>query len=71
VVGGDGVDSMLRFRLEREVDEMKHCRKMKQRQRAYFGSIRRKCDMVRWRGDVDWRRGDTGEGKGRRQRQLG
>jgi hypothetical protein len=32
VVGGGGADSMLRFRLERGGDGMKHCRKMKQRQ---------------------------------------
>jgi hypothetical protein len=31
VVGGGGVDLMLRFWLERKCDGTKHCRKMKQR----------------------------------------
>jgi hypothetical protein len=32
VAGGDGMDSILRFRLKRGGDGMKHCRKMKRRQ---------------------------------------
>jgi hypothetical protein len=44
---------------------MKHCRKMKQRQRDHLGTMGRKRDTARWRGDVSQRRHDTGEGKGR------
>jgi hypothetical protein len=32
VAGGGGVDSMVQFQLEREGDETKCCRKIKQRQ---------------------------------------
>jgi hypothetical protein len=71
VVDGGGVDSMLQYRLERGGDGMKRCRKMKRRQRARLGSMGRKRDMVQRRGDVGRRRGGTGEGKGRRRRQLG
>jgi hypothetical protein len=28
-----------------------------------LGSMGRKHDMTRWHHNVDWRRGDTGEGK--------
>jgi hypothetical protein len=49
---------------------MKRCRKMKLRQRARLDSLGRKRDMVRQRGDVGWRRGDTEERKGIRQHQL-
>jgi hypothetical protein len=41
-----GADSMLRFRLKREGDGMKHHWKMKRRQRARFSSIGRRCDNV-------------------------
>jgi hypothetical protein len=47
-----------------EGDGMKHCRKMKMRQQARLSSMGRKRDMVRWRGDVGWRRGSTDEEKG-------
>jgi hypothetical protein len=59
---------MLRFRLERGGDEMKRCQKMKRSQRARLGSMGRKCDTVRRRGDVGQRIGGTEEGKGRRRR---
>jgi hypothetical protein len=45
-------DSMVQFRLKRGGDEMKHCRKMKRRQRAHLGSMGRKRDTVRQCGDV-------------------
>jgi hypothetical protein len=67
VVGGNSADSMLRFRLERGGDRMKHCWKMKRRQRAHLGSMGRKCDTTRQNDDVGRRRVATGEGKGRRQ----
>jgi hypothetical protein len=65
VVGddGDGADSMLRFRLEWGGDGMKRCQNMKRRQRACLSSIGRKCDTMRWHGDVSQRRGGTGEGE--------
>jgi hypothetical protein len=50
---------------------MKHCRKLKRRQRARLGSMGRKRDTARQRGDIGRRRGGTGEGKGKRQHQLG
>jgi hypothetical protein len=65
-----GVDSMLHFQLEREGDVIKRYRKMKRMQRAHLGSIGRKHNTVRWCDDNGWRRGDTEEGKGRKQRQL-
>jgi hypothetical protein len=43
---------------------MKYCQKMKRSQRASHGSMGRKCDTTRWRGDVGHSRGGTGEGKG-------
>jgi hypothetical protein len=49
---------------------MKHCQKIKWRHRAHLGSMGRKYDTVRRCDDVDWRRGDTGKGKGRRRYQL-
>jgi hypothetical protein len=66
VASGGGADSILQFRLERRGDGMKHCRKMKQRQRAHLGSMGTKRDTTRWRGDVGWRRDDIEERKGRR-----
>jgi hypothetical protein len=68
---GGGADSMLQFQLERGGDGMKHCRKMKWRQQACLGSMERKHDTVRWRGEFGRRRCGIGEGKGRRRRQLG
>jgi hypothetical protein len=46
VTSGDGVNSMLRFQLEREGDKIKHCQKMKRRQRARLDSMGRKCDTA-------------------------
>jgi hypothetical protein len=43
---------------------IKHYWKMKQRQRYRLSSIGRKCDTVRRREDIGWRRGDAGRGKG-------
>jgi hypothetical protein len=43
---------------------MKYYQKMKRSQRASLGSMGRKCDTTRRRGDVGHSRGDTGEGKG-------
>jgi hypothetical protein len=57
---------MFQFWLERGDDETKHCKKIKQRQRARLGSIRRKRGKERRRDDVGWRRGGTMVGKGRR-----
>jgi hypothetical protein len=71
VAGGGGADSMLRFRLERGGDGSKRCQKMKRRQRAHLGSMRRKRDKARRHDDVGRMRGGTGEGKGRRQCQFG
>jgi hypothetical protein len=52
-----GADSMLRFRLERGGDGMKHCLKMKQRQWAHLGSMGRKHDTVqKWRRRPEERR---------------
>jgi hypothetical protein len=64
-------DSILQFWLERRDGKMKRYRKMKWMQRARLGSMGRKRDMSRWCGDVGRRRGDIGEGKERRRRQLG
>jgi hypothetical protein len=61
VVGGSGADLMVQFQLKRGNDGMKHCQKMKQRQQPHLGSMERKCDMARRRGDVSWRRGGTRE----------
>jgi hypothetical protein len=49
----------------------KHSRKMKWRQRARLNSVERKRDTAWWRDNIDRTRGDTEEGKRRRQRQLG
>jgi hypothetical protein len=59
-------DSMLQFRLEMGSDGTKHCRKMKRSQRAYLGSMAKKCDTVQWHDDINRRRGGTIKGKGRR-----
>jgi hypothetical protein len=60
------------FCSKRGGDGMKRCQKMKRRQRAHLvGSMRMKCDTARQRDNVSRRRGGTGEGKGRRRRQLG
>jgi hypothetical protein len=40
-----GVDSMLRFQIEKGGDKMKRCQKMKWRQRTRHDSIERKRDM--------------------------
>jgi hypothetical protein len=61
-----GAYSMLHFRFEMGGDKTKRYQKMKWRQRAHLGSMRIKCDLARRRDVVDRRRGDTGEGKGRR-----
>jgi hypothetical protein len=71
MVGGDGVNSILRFQLKREGDGTKCCRKMKWRQQTHLDSIGSKCDIARRRSDVGQRRGGTGEEKGRRQHPLG
>jgi hypothetical protein len=71
VVGGGGIDSMIWFQLEREGDGTKSCQKMKRRQRTDLDSMGRKHEMAQRRGNVDRRRGGTGEGRGRRRRQLG
>jgi hypothetical protein len=71
VASNGGVDSMLWSWLERGGNRAKHCWRMKRRQRARLGFIGRKCDTVRWRGDVNRRRGDTMEGTERRWCQLG
>jgi hypothetical protein len=57
---------MLRFRLERGGDGMKHWQKMKRRQQAHLDSMDRKRGMMRCRGDDDRMRGGTGEGRGTR-----
>jgi hypothetical protein len=52
---------MLRFRLEREGDGMKHWWKMKRNQRAHLDFMGGKRDTAQQRGDVDRRRDDTRE----------
>jgi hypothetical protein len=54
---------MLRFWLERGGGETKLYQKMKRMQRARLGSMERKRDMVRQRGDVGRRRDNTGGGE--------
>jgi hypothetical protein len=71
VAYGGGADSMLQFWLERGDNGIKHSQKMKWRQQACLGSTGRKCDAVRQRDDISRRRGGAGEGKERKQRQLG
>jgi hypothetical protein len=44
---------------------------MKRGQQAHLDSMIRKCNTAQRCGDIGRRRDDTGEGKGRRQRQLG
>jgi hypothetical protein len=51
--------------------QMKHCRKMKERQQARLQSMGRKRHMVRRHGNVSRRRDRTVEGKGRTQHLLG
>jgi hypothetical protein len=68
VADGGGADLMLQFQLERGGDGTKWCRKMKRRQRAHLGSMGRKRNTMRWRGDVAQRRGVTREEKVRRRR---
>jgi hypothetical protein len=70
VAYGGCADSILPFRLERGGDGTKRCQKIKRRQRTCLSSMGRKHDTVQWHDDVDRRRGSTGEGKGRRWRQL-
>jgi hypothetical protein len=36
---------------------MKHCQKMKRRQRAHLGSMERKCGITQQHGDVGGRSG--------------
>jgi hypothetical protein len=64
---GDGANSILQFRLERGGDGTKYYREMQQRQQAHLGSMERKRDTVWWNDNVGQKRGDTREGKGRRQ----
>jgi hypothetical protein len=71
VADDSGVDSMLRFSLERGVDGMKCCGKIKRMQRIHLGSMGMKHDMMQRRDNVDQRRGDTGKEKVRRRSQLG
>jgi hypothetical protein len=61
-------DSMLQFLFEKRGDVMKHCQKMKCRQRARLNSMGRKCDTVRRRDDIGRRRGGIGETKERKRR---
>jgi hypothetical protein len=70
VAGDSGADSMYWFRLERRGDRTKRCRKMKRRQLAHLGFMGRKRDTTQQHGDVGRRRGDTGEEKKSRRRQL-
>jgi hypothetical protein len=53
VSDGGVANSLLQFQLERGGDEMKHYRKMKQRQRAHLGSMGRKHDTTRRCDDID------------------
>jgi hypothetical protein len=47
MVTSDGcADSMIQFQLESEDNGIKHCSKMKWRQRAHHSSMRRKCDTA-------------------------
>jgi hypothetical protein len=47
VASSSGANSMLQFRFKKEGGGTKHCRKMKQKQRAHLGLIGRKRDTVR------------------------
>jgi hypothetical protein len=55
VTGSGGKDSIFQFQLERGCDGIKHCRKMKQMQRARLDSMKRKRDTT-------WRRADMSVG---------
>jgi hypothetical protein len=70
VTDDDSTNSMLQFQLERESDGMKHYQKVKQKQRARLGSIKRKHDTTQRRGNINRRSDSTGEAKGRRQYEL-
>jgi hypothetical protein len=61
VVGGGGVDLMLRFWLKKGGDGTKRRWKMKRRQRARLDSMKRMRGTTRQRGDVGRMRGGTGE----------
>jgi hypothetical protein len=50
VAGGGGADLILQFWLGRGGDGMKHCQKMKRRQRARLGSMGRRHDMTQRHG---------------------
>jgi hypothetical protein len=52
VADNDGTNLMLQFQLKRGGDVMKHCQKMKRRQRACLDSMRNKCDMAQRCGDI-------------------
>jgi hypothetical protein len=67
VTGDGGVNSILQFQLEMGGDGMKCYRKMKQRHRAHLGSMGRKRDTVRRRGDISQRRGGIEVEKGKRR----
>jgi hypothetical protein len=66
VADSGGADSMFQFWLEREGDKMKHCQKMKQRQRAclalWEGSVTRRGGMaMSARGEAAPGRGKGGD----------
>jgi hypothetical protein len=69
VAGDSGAYSMLQFWLKGGA-EMKHCQKMKQKQRVHLGSMGMKCDTVQRCDDIDRRRGEIGEGKSRKRHLL-
>jgi hypothetical protein len=62
---------MFQFQLDRGGDVMKHCQKIKRKQRAHLSLMGMKHDMARQRDSIVWIRDDIGEGKGRRRCQLG
>jgi hypothetical protein len=69
VACGSSADLMLQFPFERGDDGTKCYQKMKQRQRAYLGSMERKRDSTRRRDDVGQRRG--GHRRGKREEAIG
>jgi hypothetical protein len=71
VARDSGADSILQFLLEMGGDGIKHCQKMKRRQRARLGSMGKERDIAWRRDDVGQRRDSTMEGKGWRRHQLG